>query len=101
MKNNMISVLAAAAISIGIGFAATSSATAAPVMDEMQALAHADTKLALRIPGLDNGKWRRIKAYNRNDTIGKKKPTIRLNPKVCYERQRVGPKQYVIVKRAC
>ena len=35
-KNKTISVLAAAAISIGIGFAATSSATAAPAMGAMQ-----------------------------------------------------------------
>ena len=36
MQNKTISVLAAAAISIGLGFAATSSATAAPAMGAMQ-----------------------------------------------------------------
>jgi len=30
-----------------------------------------------------------------------KKPAMRLNPKVCYERKRVGPQTYVIVRRAC
>ncbi len=37
MKNKTISVLAAAALSIGVGFAATSGATAAPAMGAMQA----------------------------------------------------------------
>ncbi|MCZ6861335.1 MAG: hypothetical protein O7I42_13850 [Alphaproteobacteria bacterium] len=37
MKNKTISVIAAAAISIGIGFAAISSATAAPAVGAMQA----------------------------------------------------------------
>jgi len=36
MQNRTISVLAAAAISIGLGFAATSSANAAPAMGAMQ-----------------------------------------------------------------
>lgn len=37
MKNKTISVFAAAALSIGLGFAATSGATAAPAMGAMQA----------------------------------------------------------------
>lgn len=37
MKTKTISVIAAAALSIGLGFAATSSATAAPAMGAMQA----------------------------------------------------------------
>jgi hypothetical protein len=41
------------------------------------------------------------RAENWSRTKIKRRPKIRLNPKVCYERQRVGPKQYVIVRRAC
>jgi hypothetical protein len=44
MSNKTLSVIAAAALSIGLGFAATSGATAAPALGAMQA-AKADVKM--------------------------------------------------------
>ena len=98
MKNKTISILAAAAISIGVGFAATSSATAAPAMGEMQASAYADTDLLAQAGG--PGRFP-MPLYKRNYYGKQQKPNVQLTPKVCYERQRVGPKQYVLVRRAC
>ncbi len=100
MKNKMISVLAAAAISIGIGIAATSSATAAPAISEMQSSAYAGSvPLLQQTFGPRKNKY--IPHPKDGYVGGRKVGTKWLTPKVCYERQRVGPKQYVLVRRAC
>ena len=95
MKNKTISVLAAAVISIGVGLAATSSATAAPAIGQMQTSTYA----VLGGGFIEPQQARKAEAWSRR--LAKRPPKIRLNPKVCYERKRVGPKQYVLVRRAC
>ena len=95
MKNKTISVLAAAAISIGLGLAATSSATAAPAIGQMQTSAYAGNDLLTNHDAVRRHRWKHIIRWS------EKRPKIQLNPKVCYERKRVGPKQYVLVRRAC
>ena len=110
MNAKTISVLAAAAFSIGLGFAATSSATAALAMGELQTSANAGNDLLIHNGRAHGGQVigggfvppqqaRKAEAWSRS--LAKRPPKIQLNPKVCYERQRVGPKQYVLVRRAC
>ena len=110
MKTRTISVLAAAAISIGVGFAATSSATAAPTIGEMQASAYAGNELLIHNGRAHGGQVigggfvepqpaRKAQAWSRS--LAKRPPKVRLTPKTCYERKRVGPKQYVLVRRPC
>ena len=110
MNSKTISVLAAAALSIGFGFAATSSASAALAMGEMPAPAYADTDLLIHNGRAHGGQVigggfvppqqaRKAEAWSRR--LAKRPPKVQLAPKTCYERKRVGPKQYVLVRRAC
>ncbi len=110
MRNKTISVLAAAAISIGVGFAATSGATAAPTIGEMQASAYAGNDLLIHNGRAHGGQVigggfiepqpaRKAQAWSRR--VKKMTPKVRLAPKVCYERKRLRPQQYVLVRRAC
>lgn len=98
MKTKTVSVLAVAAISIGLGFAASSGATAAPAMGEMQASTYASGEV---LGGGFVPPQPARKAAHHSRGLAKQPPKIRLNPIVCYERRRVGPQQYVIVRRAC
>jgi len=97
MRNKTISVLATAAFSICVGFAATSSATAAPAMGQMQASEFAGTDRFQYMQGFGGMKRRVTACHNRTSN----KTTARLRPKFCYERNLDGPKPYLMVRRAC
>ena len=97
MRNKTISVLATAAFSICVGFAATSSTTAAPAMGQMQSLEFAGIDRLQYMQGFGGMKRRVTACHNRSS----KKATIRVQPKFCYERNLDGPKPYLMVRRAC
>ena len=100
MRNKTISVLATAAFSICVGFAATSSATAAPAIGQMQTSAYAGSvPLLQQTFGPRKNKY--IEHPKTGYVDGKKVGPNWLKPKVCYERKRLGPQKYVIVRRAC
>ena len=83
---------------IAAAFAAISTVAIAGSPAHAKAVSPADAELlptAYKAP--DEIMRRKTNSINRRA----KKPAMRLNPKVCYERKRVGPQTYVIVRRAC
>ena len=97
MKKITLIVSAFAAISAVATVVSPAYATA---MGEMQAPAHADTEPLAQAGGPGPGRGA-MPLHKRNYYGKQQKPNARITPKVCYERKRVGPQNYVIVRRAC